>query len=124
MSDGALFSFIIRGLLQLVIYILSQLPKRMNARVNSKAFLEAFQWGSVDSPTQVHTWKLAPGWQENDEASVPNLPEESTEYSSGLADNSDIRWRVIQTCLSKREACKPFYNLTCTTLIGNTPPGK
>ncbi|HEV7738564.1 MAG TPA: hypothetical protein VGO47_14485 [Chlamydiales bacterium] len=65
MSMHALFQFFVRAMLQLVVFLISQLPEEMNVRVNSDMFLSSFEMqpSPHDTPQSPQPWALAPGWK-------------------------------------------------------------
>ncbi|KIJ49717.1 hypothetical protein M422DRAFT_246060 [Sphaerobolus stellatus SS14] len=62
MSTFMFFTFFAQGLLQMVIFLISQTPPMYQIWVDSDIFLSAFQMGPKKSPIVPEPWELAPGW--------------------------------------------------------------
>ena len=61
-QDNALFNFIIRGLLQLVIFVIDQVW-HFQICIDSEAFLGAFSYGNPANPQYPQSWPLTPGYR-------------------------------------------------------------
>jgi hypothetical protein len=70
MEDHSLRTFYVRGLLQMVVSALTQLPPHLQLRVDSDAFMRAFEYGPLSNATLLKPWDLAPGWKRHVETSV------------------------------------------------------
>ena len=126
-SDGtliiptfSLFNFFVRAMLQLVVFIISQLPSSMQVRVDSDKFIASFQMGNVELPLYAEHWELAPGWRMANSMPgwvVPmdidsNIDGFDKDRGTYLVKTDDLREQVWKEIKIRQEFMERTYNLT------------
>jgi len=87
MPIDSLFNFLVRALLQLVIFIISQVH-HFEIRVDSEAFLASFSMGDPANSQHPEPWGLAPGWRRQ------RMPDGSTQFVSNAAAREEAFSRM------------------------------
>jgi len=86
------FEFVVRTLLQIVLFFLLQLPTSYQVQVDRDQFLSAFSMVENGRRTSVADWPLGPGWSSSHQSKDSYAPPSprSTAHNSGIMDNQNI----------------------------------
>jgi hypothetical protein len=113
------FEFIVRCLLQIVLFFVTQLPVSYEVQVDRDRFLSAFSIINDDVRVQVPPWPTGPGWapmegQPRPLASPPNRVEAQLPCSFPASyERSDVMPEMVDVdkpSSGKIQLCNPYGN--------------
>lgn len=127
-----LFNVFVRFLLLICVYLLRQLPLRMNARLHPKKFMGAFSTAAnfdresnsasdVNSRVYADSWDFAPtGYTRTPSApeNDPNMTDEDKQVKT-LRDNAAAEWTSTQATFMKFMPSQLGRTLEGQTLLTN-----
>lgn len=134
LDDITLFNVFVRFLLLICVYLLRQLPLRMNARLHPKKFAEAFSTAAsfdrqsnsaqdINSRVYAEPWSFAPtGYTRTPSApeNDPAMTDEDKQVKT-LRDNAVIEWTSTQATFMKFMPSQLGRTLEGQALLMNKP---
>ncbi|HEV7737387.1 MAG TPA: hypothetical protein VGO47_08480 [Chlamydiales bacterium] len=92
----------------MVVSAILQLPSHLQLRVDSQAFMRAFEYGPVHAPISLEPWNLAPGWMRS-LGPVPH-PDAGLPLTLPLVSSNHLRHTAL-TDLREIERCHHNVNV-------------